>query len=118
MRKEIEGELGPENNPLFSLHGHEAVLVDLTNGVALSEAAHMVETFTRVDYDQLNYTVVIEDPSVLTKPWTVRRTFMLRDGQRIREDICPENNMDPARFDEFRKKPELYLRSPDARQPR
>jgi hypothetical protein len=87
----------------------------LTSGIALSDAAHMIERFTRVDYDQLNYEVTIDDPKVFTKPWLVHRTFMLREGVRLREDICPENNLDPARFQEYLKKPELYLRSPGPR---
>jgi hypothetical protein len=90
----------------------------LTSGIALSDAAHMTERFTRVDYDQLNYVVVIDDSKVFTKPWTVHRTFMLREGIRLREDICPENNLDPARFQEYLKKPELLLRSPRDGAPR
>ena len=90
----------------------------LGNGIVATDALHVTERYTRVDRDQLNYVATIEDPSVFTKPWTVRRTFMLREGFRLNEDVCAENNLDPAVFQEYLKKPELILRSPGGATPR
>jgi hypothetical protein len=36
-----------------------------------SDALHVVERFTRVDKDHLNYEAVIEDPQVFTRPWKI-----------------------------------------------
>jgi hypothetical protein len=84
----------------------------LQNGILLSGSAHITERYTRVDRDQVNYIATVEDPNVFTKPYSIRRTFMLRDGYRVHEDVCSENNLDPVRFQEYLKKPDLLLRSP------
>jgi hypothetical protein len=84
----------------------------LAAGIVNSDQLHITERFTRVDKDQINYEAVIEDPLLLAKPWTVRRTFMLREGVRVREYVCAENNLDPARYQEYLKNPSLFLRSP------
>ena len=52
----------------------------LGNGFVHSDALHLVVRYTRVDRDQLNYEVLIEDPKVLTKPFTQSNTLMLREG--------------------------------------
>jgi len=74
---------------------------------------HLIERYTRVDKDQINYEAVIEDPILLAKPWTIRRTFMLREGVRVREYVCAENNLDPGRYQEYLKNPSLFMRSPE-----
>ena len=70
----------------------------LAAGIVSSDKLHITERYTRIDKDQLNYEAVIEDPNLLAKPWTIRRTLMLRDGVRVREYVCAENNLDPARY--------------------
>ena len=42
------------------------------NGLVTSDALKITERYTRVDKDQLNYEAVLEDPKVLTKPYTMR----------------------------------------------
>jgi hypothetical protein len=37
-----------------------------------SEALHVVERYTPVDGDHINYEVTIEDPKIFTRPWTLR----------------------------------------------
>jgi hypothetical protein len=37
-----------------------------------SEALHVVERFSFIDRDHLNYEVTIEDPQVFTRPWKMR----------------------------------------------
>jgi hypothetical protein len=34
----------------------------------------------------------MEGPAVITRPWTIRETFRLRPGERIREYQCIESN--------------------------
>lgn len=72
-------------------------------GTFHSDALHVVEHYTRVDKDQINYEVTMEDPNVLSKPWTLRSTLMLREGTRLQEMVCAENNIDPARYEKLLK---------------
>ena len=53
--------------------------------------------------DQINYEVTMEDPNVLTKPWKLQSTIMLREGTRIQEYVCAENNIDPDRYEKLLK---------------
>jgi hypothetical protein len=72
-------------------------------GTFHTDALHITERYTRVDKDQINYEVTIEDPNVLTRPWTLRSTIMLREGTRLQEYPCAENNLDPERYEKLLK---------------
>ncbi|RPH63727.1 MAG: hypothetical protein EHM89_03310 [Acidobacteria bacterium] len=72
-------------------------------GTFHSEGLHITERYTRIDKDQINYDVTMEDPAVLTKPWTIRSTMMLREGTRLQEYVCAENNLDPAHYEKLLK---------------
>ena len=72
-------------------------------GTFHTQALHVTGRFTRVDKDRLNYDVVMEDPNVLTKPWEYHNTLMLRPGTCLREYVCPENNLDPGRYEKLLK---------------
>jgi hypothetical protein len=74
-----------------------------TTGTFHSEALRITERYTRVDKDQINYDVTMEDPKVLTEPWTIHSTMMLREGTRLQEYVCAENNLDPARYEKLLK---------------
>jgi hypothetical protein len=77
----------------------------LTGGLVTSDALHLTERYTRVDRDQLIFEVTIDDPKMLTKPFTQRTTLMLREGARLREYSCAENNMDPGVYEKMLKDP-------------
>ena len=77
-----------------------------------SDALHIVERYTRVDHDTINYEATIEDPKVFTKPFNFSTTLMLREGTRIREFICSENNEDILRYEKLLERPELVRRTP------
>jgi hypothetical protein len=91
----------------------ETLVVDVTGfndktwltgtGTFHSDALHITERYTRVDKDQINYDVTMEDASVLTRPWTVHSTLMLREGTRVQEYVCAENNLDPERYEKLLK---------------
>jgi hypothetical protein len=72
-------------------------------GTFHTEALHVTERFTRIDKDQINYEATLEDSNVFTRPWTIHSTIMLREGTRVREAVCAENNVDPARFEKYQK---------------
>jgi hypothetical protein len=79
-------------------------------GTFHSDALHITERYTRVDKDQIDYVVTMEDPTVLTKPWTLRSTLMLREGTRLQEYICAENNIDPERYEKLLKEGVKFTR--------
>jgi hypothetical protein len=66
-------------------------------------ALHTIERFTRVDKDRINYEITMEDPNVLTKPWILQSSLMLREGTRLEEYTCAENNIDPDRYEKLLK---------------
>ena len=72
-------------------------------GTFHSEKLHVTERWTRVNKDRIDYEAVMEDPEVLTKPWTYKTTMMLREGTRVREYTCAENNLDPQRYEKLLK---------------
>jgi hypothetical protein len=86
------------------------------NGLVTSDALKITERFTRVDRDQVNYEAILEDPKVLTKPYTIRTTLMLRDGTQLREYSCVENNVDPQRYEKLLADPASFTRTPPAPQ--
>ena len=72
-------------------------------GTFHTDALYTVERFTRVDKDRINYEITMEDPNVLTKPWTLQSSLMLREGTRLEEYTCAENNIDPDRYEKLLK---------------
>lgn len=68
-------------------------------GTIHTEALRVTERYTRDSFDTIRYEATMEDPAVLTKPFTIRETFRLRPGERIREYECIESNEDLARFE-------------------
>jgi hypothetical protein len=72
-------------------------------GTFHSEALHITERYTRVDRDRIDYEVTMDDPKVFTKPWTLTSSLMLREGTRVQEYVCAENNLDPANFEQLLK---------------
>jgi hypothetical protein len=79
-------------------------------GTFHTDALHITERFTRIDKDQINYEVTMDDPNVLTKPWTLRSTLMLREGTRLEEYVCAENNIDPDRYEKLLKEGVKFTR--------
>jgi hypothetical protein len=87
----------------------EALVVDTTNfngkgwivtnaaggamrGIAQSEACHVVERFTRVDANTIQYEATIDDPNVYTRPWTLTFPLNRDDRYRLFEYACHEGN--------------------------
>lgn len=58
------------------------------------------------------YEATIEDTKVLTQPFKTSTTMMLREGTRLREYICPENNEDVLLLEKLLENPELFKRTP------
>jgi hypothetical protein len=61
-------------------------------GIPQSEALHVVERFTRIDKNTINYQVTIDDPKVYTKPWKVEIPLTRDPEYHIYEYACQEGN--------------------------
>jgi hypothetical protein len=70
-------------------------------GTFHSDALHITERYTRVSKDRIDYQVTMEDVKVLTEPWTIRSSLMLREGTRLQEYVCAEHNIDPDRYEKL-----------------
>ncbi|HEY7447702.1 MAG TPA: hypothetical protein VH702_06110 [Vicinamibacterales bacterium] len=62
------------------------------NNNPMSSAARVVERFTRVDADTLQYEVTVEDPGTWTRPWTVAYPMKLDPNYVMFEYACHEGN--------------------------
>jgi hypothetical protein len=63
-----------------------------TNFMGSSENLHLVERFTRVAPDVLNYEVTIDDATTWTKPWTVL-VRLKQTHDKLYEFACHEGNL-------------------------
>jgi hypothetical protein len=77
------------------------LVVDVTNFSpkfgfqAAREKLHLMERFTRLDANTIEYSVVIEDATTWTKPWTVKQELVRQNEQANRiyyEPRCHEGN--------------------------
>lgn len=58
-----------------------------------SDALHVVERFTIVNEDTIDYEATVEDPKVFTKPWKLAFPFKRAEaGYRLFEYACHEGN--------------------------
>jgi hypothetical protein len=76
-----------------------------------SETLHLVERFTRINADTLEYKITVEDPMTFSKPWTATIPISrLADDTQIYEYACHEGNyampnlLSGARMDAAKKK--------------
>lgn len=61
-------------------------------GIPQSEQLHVVERFTRVDQNTINYEVTIDDPKMYTQPWKVSIPLTRDPEYQIYEYACQEGN--------------------------
>jgi hypothetical protein len=67
---------------------------DRTNvgGAKHSDQLRLVERFTRIDPEMIDYEIHVEDPLTFTKPWTMRMTITKQPDYQIYEYGCHEGN--------------------------
>ena len=79
----------------------ETLVIETTNFSAKfpfrgsGEGRRLVERYTRVDDDTLEYQMTIEDPTVWTAPWTIRQELKRQSDEQNRiyyEPRCHEGN--------------------------
>ena len=61
-------------------------------GIPQSEALHVIERFTPVDANTIEYRVTVEDKNVYTKPWTVEMPLTRDSKYQMFEYACQEGN--------------------------
>jgi hypothetical protein len=72
------------------------------NGYKHTDALHIIERFSRPNFETLTYEATMEDPNVFVKPWTMTRSYTLRpDLSKVDEFVC-EHVPDYSKF--FEKK--------------
>jgi len=66
------------------------------NFMGSSDQLHLIERFTLVAPDRLDYAITIDDPTTWTKPWTAI-IRLKRSSQRLFEYACHEGNYEVIR---------------------
>jgi len=61
-------------------------------GIPQTESLRLVERFTPVDANTLEYVAVIDDPAMYTRTWTVSMPLERNPGYRLYEYACHEGN--------------------------
>jgi hypothetical protein len=75
----------------------------LTGSEIHTDAWHVIERYTRSDYNTIDYEATLEDPKALTRSYKITSKLMLRPGTRLQEYVCEENNQDPSRMEQLMK---------------
>jgi hypothetical protein len=61
-------------------------------GIPQTESLHVVERFTPIDANTIDYQATIDDPKMYTRPWTVSVPLHRNPTYRIYEYACHEGN--------------------------
>ena len=59
-----------------------------------SDALHLVERFRRRDFGRMDLEMIIDDPKMYTKPWSIFVDFVVQPDTELLEYICEENEKD------------------------
>ena len=64
-------------------------------GTPHTEQLHLVERFTRTDFNSLKYEATVDDPGAYTAVWTGGFIMRWSPGTELFEYICQDNNRSP-----------------------
>jgi hypothetical protein len=107
----VDGRAHPQDvNPTWKGHSiarweGETLVIDTVGfsgmawyggGLPSTESLHVIERYRRPDLGHLEIEITVQDAAVLLTPWTRKRTAKLAPAQDIDEEVCVENNKDPA----------------------
>jgi hypothetical protein len=67
-------------------------------GAVRTNMLHLIERFTRVDYNTLRYEATIDDPGAYTRPFKIGWNLPWGAGQELVEVVCVENNKYPSLY--------------------
>jgi hypothetical protein len=65
------------------------------DGLPHTDRLHLIEKFTRTDFNTLKYEVTVDDPGAYTAPWTSGFSLRWSDGVELFEYMCQGNNFFP-----------------------
>jgi len=105
-RDQVGNVMGDDDNPLF--YGRsvgewegDTLVVNTTGfnegfwftngGLPHTNMLSMVEKFTRVSQDTMQYEVTIDDPGAYTRPWTASWELSWVGGQELPYSLCQHN---------------------------
>ena len=66
-----------------------------TLGAPRTSQHHLIEGFTRVNYNTLRYEATIDDPGAYTRPFKIGWNIAWGPNQELMEVVCTENNQYP-----------------------
>ncbi|MBM4185013.1 MAG: hypothetical protein FJ207_12500 [Gemmatimonadetes bacterium] len=98
-RKPLPAHIRPYGGDSWGRWVGDTLVVETTNihpdqglqGIAPTEALRVLERFTRVDANKLNYEFTVIDPSTYTQPWGGEVPYNRLDAQ-VYEYACHEGN--------------------------
>lgn len=61
-------------------------------GLPHTEQLHLIERFTRTDFNTLKYEVTVDDPGAYARPWQGGFNLRWNGGAEMFEYVCQENN--------------------------
>jgi hypothetical protein len=61
-----------------------------------SESLHLTERFRRRDFGHMDMEMIIDDPKMYTRPWSIFAEFLLQTDTELLEFICEENERDSS----------------------
>ena len=70
----------------------------------MSDAAKMIEKFTRKNFGSMEIELTIDDPKVYTKPFTVVLNEVIEPDTELVDEICAEGEKDYERLQRSRGK--------------
>jgi predicted SnoaL-like aldol condensation-catalyzing enzyme len=106
----MDGRQHPKGEDLVpSYYGHstgrwdgETLVVDTVGfnertwieaeGMAHTDRLHLIERFTRTDYNTLKYEVTVDDPGAYTATWSGGFFLRWNEGAEMFEYVCQDNN--------------------------
>ena len=80
-----------------------------------SDALHLVERYTMLNADTIQYEVTVEDPKVFTRPWKISMPLYRQPGDRILEYHCQAEKEEAN--GEFEPEERTWYPGPDAPKP-
>ncbi|HXH25058.1 MAG TPA: hypothetical protein VNI78_07405, partial [Vicinamibacterales bacterium] len=66
------------------------------DGLPTTERLHTIERFTRLDYSNMRYELLVDDPGAYTAPWKGTMTLRLEEGTELFEYVCQQQNYAPT----------------------
>ena len=79
----------------IGLNGDGHTILDRT-GLTYSPKLHVATRIRKLDAETLEATITMDDPRMLTQPWTLVKRYKRQPaGSRVYDYVCTENNRNP-----------------------